>query len=389
MYSLLLAIIYIAFISLGLPDPLLGAAWPVMYQELGASISWAGMLSMLIAGGTIVSSLLSDRLNKRFGAGLVTAISVAMTAAALLGFSFSGSFWQLCLWALPYGLGAGAVDAALNNYVALHYSSRHMNWLHGFWGVGTSISPFIMGFCLSYGFGWNTGYGSVGVFQVLLCAVLFCSLPLWRKPNDTPEEAASGQVYGLKDVIKLPGVKQILLAFFCYCAVESTAGLWASTYLAEYRGVDSETAARFASLFYLGITGGRFLSGFVADRLGDKTLVRIGVIGMLVGGLCVALPTHNPLPALMGLVILGLGSAPIYPSFIHQTPSNFGREYSQAIVGIQMASAYTGSTLMPPLCGVLLEHISLGLYPLCMLLLTVVLLTASETLNRIVKKLVK
>ena len=384
MYGLLLAIIYIAFISLGLPDPLLGAAWPTMYTELGASLSWAGILAMIITAGTIISSLMSDRLTARLGAGLVTALSVAMTAIALFGFASSRSFFMLCLWAVPYGLGAGAVDAALNNYVALHYSSRHMNWLHCFWGVGTAISPFIMSFCLTHGFRWNRGYLSVGVFQVVLTLALFVSLPLWKKRNE--EEKATAKAHSLRDLVKISGVKMLMLAFFGYCAVEATAGLWASSYLAEYRAVDAETAARFASLFYLGITGGRFLSGLVSERIGDVRLIRWGILGMLAGILCMILPLKTSTPALFGLVLLGLGCAPVYPAFIHATPDNFGRENSQAIVGIQMASAYLGACMMPPLCGIVLERVSISLYPVILLIVTVMIGASSETLNRMVKK---
>ena len=384
MYGLLLAIIYIAFISLGLPDPLLGAAWPVMHTELGVSLSWAGILAMIITAGTIVSSLMSDRLTARLGAGLVTALSVAMTAIALFGFASSRSFFMLCLWAVPYGLGAGAVDAALNNYVALHYSSRHMNWLHCFWGVGTAISPFIMSFCLAHGFRWNRGYLSVGVFQVVLTLALFVSLPLWKKRNE--EEKATAKAHSLRELIKISGVKMLMLAFFGYCAVEATAGLWASSYLAEYHAVDAETAARFASLFYLGITGGRFFSGLVSERIGDVGLIRLGILGMLAGILCMILPLKTSTPALFGLVLLGLGCAPVYPAFIHATPDNFGRENSQAIVGIQMASAYLGACMMPPLCGIVLERVSMSLYPVILLIVTVLIGASSETLNRMVKK---
>lgn len=381
MVSLLLAIIYVAFISLGLPDPLLGSAWPVMHEALGVSTSFAGIISMVIAGGTIVSSLLSDRLTRRFGAGLVTAVSVAMTAVALFGFSVSGSVVLLLLWAIPYGLGAGAVDSALNNYVALHYSARHMSWLHCFWGVGTSISPYIMGFCLSHNLGWQMGYRSVSVLQVALTVVLFFSLPLWKKRTNGPDgEEAGAAALGLSGALKIRGVKYVLLAFFGYCALESTTGLWASSYLVEFRGVDVDVAARFASLFYLGITFGRFVNGFVADKLGDRTLIRVGLLVILAGILLVLTPITAA--ALVGLVVIGVGCAPVYPSIIHATPANFGKENSQAIVGIQMASAYVGSTFMPPIFGWLSRHLGIGLYPVYLLLLALLMVWMSEKLNR-------
>lgn len=286
MYSLLIVVIYASFISLGLPDSLLGSAWPVMRQDLEVPVSFAGLLTMIIAGGTILSSLLSDRLTRKWGAGLVTAVSVLMTAAALFGFSISPSFWLLCLWGIPYGLGAGAVDAALNNYVALHYSSRHMNWLHCFWGVGAAVSPYIMGFCLTGGYGWNHGYRTVSMIQIVLTAVLFLSLPLWEKRKASPSaEEILPKALSFQQVLKIQGVPLILATFFSYCALESTAGLWASSYLVQYRGIQEEAAARFASLFFLGITLGRFLCGFVADRIGDRLLIRTGILVVL-GGAC-------------------------------------------------------------------------------------------------------
>jgi len=384
MYSLLIIIIYIAFISLGLPDSLLGSAWPVMYGQLGVPMSYAGIVTMIIASGTIVSSLLSDRLTRKLGAGVVTTISVMMTAAALFGFSISDNFLLLCLWAVPYGLGAGAVDAALNNYVALHYASRHMSWLHCFWGVGAAVSPYIMGYCLTRGYGWNSGYRSVAIVQVVLTAILFVSLPLWKKRN-TFESGAKTQTppLSLLQALKIKGVKQVLLAFFAYCSLETTTGLWASSYLVEFRGINPEIAAEFASLFFLGITFGRFLCGFIADKIGDKLLIRWGIVIILFGSVLVAVPGMSGITALAGLVIIGLGCAPVYPSIIHSTPANFGQDNSQAIIGIQMASAYTGSTFMPPLFGLIADTISIGLYPVYLILFTILMIAMTEKLNRI------
>ncbi len=381
MISLLLAIIYIAFISLGLPDSLLGSAWPILHAELGVPLSYAGIVTMIISGGTILSSLLSDTLTHRFGAGKVTAVSVGMTAAALFGFSVSGAFWMLCLWAIPYGLGAGAIDAALNNYVAIHYAARHMSWLHAMWGVGVTVSPYIMSACLVGGNGWQSGYRTVSVIQIVLTAFLFLSLPLWKKgTTEQPESRPRA-----KNVFKIRGVTAVLTCFFGYCALESTAGLWASSYLVLARGIPETTAARFAALFYMGITAGRFLSGFVADKLGDKTLIRIGLSVIALGILCVALPLGTDVIALGGLVVIGFGCAPIYPSIIHSTPHNFGEENSQKIVGIQMASAYLGSTFMPPLFGALTEVLPIGVYPLYLAVFAVLMIVMSERLNRLVK----
>ena len=383
MFSLLLAIIYLSFISLGLPDSLLGSAWPVMRAELAAPLSFAGVISMIIASGTIVSSLLSERLTRRLGTGLVTAGSVALTAAALFGFSVSPSLAALCLWAVPYGLGAGAIDAALNNYVALHYSSRHMSWLHCFWGVGASISPYIMAAALSRTGQWQLGYRTVSLIQIVLTVLLFLSPPLWRKTAAGEPAGDNAPLLGLRGAVRIPGVPNILLAFFAYCGAETTAGLWASSYLAGVRGVAPETAAGFASLFYLGITFGRFLNGFVADRLGDRRMIRIGALVMGAGTLLILLPLPSPLPALAGLLIFGLGCAPVYPSIIHATPANFGAENSQAIIGVQMASAYVGTTFMPPLFGLLANAISLRLFPLFLAALLLLLAVMTEKLNRL------
>ncbi len=405
MYSLLLAIIYIAFVSLGLPDSLLGAGWPVMQQSLDVPVGFAGIVTMIIASGTVLSSLASERLTRRFGAGLVTAVSVAMTAAALFGFSASGEFWMLCLWAIPYGLGAGAVDAALNNYVALHYAARHMNWLHSFWGVGASISPFIMSYAITSGLGWSGAYLIVGVIQAVLTFALLVSLPLWGKVNtvtapaadsagdvdadpdagETPAGKGSAHV-SLATALRIPGVVLILAAFFAYCALESTSILWASTYLVEERAVAPATAAAFGSLFLLGITAGRFLAGFIADRVGDRQLIRGGFVAVGVGALMLALPLETNVVALAGLVVAGLGSAPIYPAIIHSTPVNFGRRNSQAIIGIQMAAAYAGSTLAPPLFGALSAWAGLWILPLFLLVLVALGLVMSERLNRMVAR---
>jgi len=390
-YSLLLAIIYLAFISLGLPDALVGAGWPAMHSDLGVPLSYAGFITVVIASGTILSSLASERLTRRFGAGKVTAVSVAMTAAALLGFSASHEFWMLLVWAIPYGLGAGAVDAALNNYVALHYAARHMNWLHSFWGVGASISPFIMSHALGAGAGWSSAYRTVGIIQVVLAVGLLASLPLWGRVNQLPsahhdgdgvEGAPHGGHVPLPQALRIPGVTFILTAFFAYCAMESTAILWAASYLVQHRGIAAATAAAFASLFLLGITAGRFLAGIFADRVGDTWLIRGGFLAVGLGVLLLALPGVPNVLALAGLVIAGLGSAPIYPAIIHSTPKNFGAKNSQAIIGIQMASAYTGSTLAPPLFGFLSAATGMWILPLFMGALVVLGLVMSERLNK-------
>ena len=382
MASLLLPIIYLAFISLGLPDALLGAAWPTMYPQLGAQVSWAGGVSMIISACTILSALASDHLNERLGTGRVTAISVATTAAALFGFSFCHAFWQLCLWAIPYGLGAGSVDAALNNYVALHYKSRHMSWLHCMWGIGTMVSPMVMGRVLAGGGPWTAGYRYIALFQIALTAVLFLSLPLWQKrTGEAAEDGTALQALSLGQVFRLPGAKEVMLCFFCYCALETTAGLWASSYLTLTRGVAADTAASFASLFYIGITAGRAACGFLTLKLSDTQMIRLGQ-GVLAVGVAALLVPGPQLLALAGLVLVGVGCAPIYPSIIHATPDHFGADRSQAVIGIQMASAYVGNLVMPPLFGLLANNITPALFPFYLLVLLVLMVFMHEQLVR-------
>ena len=382
MVSLLLPIIYVAFISLGLPDSLLGSAWPSMYPQLGVPVSYAGIISMIISLGTIISSLNSDRLTRALGTGKVTAISVGMTAAALFGFSVSGQFWMLCLWAIPYGLGAGSVDAALNNYVALHYESRHMSWLHCMWGIGTMISPMVMGAALAGGMPWTSGYRYIALFQILLTAVLFVSLPLWQKRTaGTSGEEAAPTALTFGQVLHLPGAKEVMLCFFCYCALETTAGLWASSYLTLSRGVPAGTAASFASLFYIGITAGRAACGFLTLKFNDVQMIRMGQGILAVGVLALLVPGPQVL-ALAGLVLVGLGCAPIYPSIIHSTPDHFGAERSQAVIGIQMASAYVGNLAMPPLFGLLANNITPALFPIYLLVLLLLMVFMHEQLVR-------
>ncbi len=380
MVSILLGIIYLAFISLGLPDSILGAAWPVIHQEIGVPLSWSGTVFMIIAVGTIVSSLLSDRLTRWLGAGRVTAISVGMTCAALFGFSFSRSFGMLCLWAVPYGLGAGGVDAALNNYVALHYASRHMSWLHCMWGVGASLGPYIMGMALTGGHGWTMGYRSIGFIQVALTAALVLSLPLWKSGSGT-DGSGRGRALSLREVVVLPGAKAVMLCFFCYCALEQTVGLWASSYLVTVRGVDPVTAARYGSLFFLGVTAGRALSGFLTLKLDDMRMVRLGLAVLAAGLALVGLPFGDS-AALAGLIIIGLGCAPVYPSLIHAAPAHFGAERSQAVIGVQMASAYVGTSLMPPLFGWLSARLTLRLFPAYLLVFLVVMVLSHDKLCR-------
>ena len=378
----LLVVIYLAFISLGLPDSLLGAAWPVMRVDLAAPLSAAGAVSMIVSFGTIVSSLMSSRVIRRFGTGKVTLVSVLMTAFALLGYSFARSLWWLCLLAVPLGLGAGSVDAALNNFVAMHYRAQHMSWLHCFWGIGATAGPIILSACMLRT-GWASGYRVISVLQFALCAVLAFSIPLWKR-GEQPETAQGEEdvhFVSNREALRLPGMPFALLSFLCYCGVEVTAGLWMPSYLVEMRALDTATAAAWGSCFYGGITIGRALSGFLSMRLEARRMIRIGCAGMLGGALILILP----LPALFslfGLLLLGVGCAPIYPSLIHETPRHFGKRASQAAMGLQMAVAYVGSTFVPPLVGAIAGKATLAVVPAALLLLTLALLGFSEAIER-------
>ncbi len=380
MVNFLLAIIYLAFISLGLPDALLGSAWPMMYQEFSVPISYAGIISAIISIGTVISSLNSDRLTRHLGAGKVTAISVLITAVSIFGFSFSHSFLPLVFWAIPYGLGAGSVDAALNNYVALHYKSRHMSWLHAMWGIGAASGPYIMGYALSSGGGWTSGYRYIAILQTVLTAILFISMPAWKgKRNETKEE--KGKALSLKEIVKIKGAKEIMISFFCYCAIEQTSGLWASSYLVLYTGFNAESAAAFASMFFIGITAGRIISGFLTIKLNDDSMIRLGSALIGTGIILLFLPGMKEI-ALLAFILIGLGCAPIYPSIIHSTPVHFGPERSQAIIGVEMASAYIGNCLMPPFFGILANHISIALLPVYLLIILALMVIMHERLVR-------
>lgn len=384
MYIFLLILIYIAFISLGLPDSLLGSGWPVMHTELGVPVSYMGIVSMVISGGTIISSLLSDKLTRKFGTRIVTVASVFLTVIALFGFSFSGRFWMLIVFAVPYGLGAGAIDVALNNYIALHYKAKHMSWLHCFWGVGTIISPYIMSYALTTS-SWQNGYRMVSFLQMGITMILFVTLPVWKVNKTAEQQEEQHEVIGIRGAVKIKGVPQLLLGFFSYCALESTLILWSSSYLVGAKGISAERAAAYAALFCSGITLGRFLAGFVTEKLGDHKMIRLGTTILLAGCAAVLLPIPSDTAALAGLVVMGIGCAPVYPSIIHATPANFGEKNSQAIIGIQMASAYVGSTFMPPVFGLIANHISITLLPVYVLIFIVLMFFMVEKTFRLVR----
>jgi len=378
----LLTIIYISFISLGLPDSVLGAAWPTMVHELHAPMWGAGLVQMTVSFFTILSSLNSARLIRRFGTGRLTAFSVALTAAALFGFAAAPHYAWLLLLAVPMGLGAGGVDSALNNYVALHCEPRHMSWLHCFWGLGTIIGPVILSTAMTRGMVWRTGYGVIGALQVLLCAVLFATLNLWKAGN-VQEEERSAKVLSVAQVLAIPGAKAGMLTFFCYCALESTLLLWVPTYLVLARGVSEVQAAAFGTLFCIGMTVGRGASGFMTLKFTPEQMVRLGQAVLVVG--CVMLLVPVNLVAFAGVIICGMGCAPVYPNIIQDTPVNYGSENSQAAIGVQMAFAYVGSMFVPTIFAAIADLTGYGLMPFFVLALATAMLLLFNIQKRIVK----
>ncbi|MFI3174204.1 MAG: MFS transporter [Bacillota bacterium] len=354
---LLLAIIYLAFIGLGVPDAVLGATWPIISTELSFPLAHMGYLTLIIAGGTIFSSLFSYKWIHRFGVCTVTSVSIATTAVAMWGFSLCESFFAFCLWAIPYGVGAGCVDAALNNYVAVHYESRHMSWLHCMWGLGATLGPYIMSFALLQTKSWQQGYIYLFFIQVILVLIVVCSRTLWTKNDAENEENEENKTQRpIKELIKMKAVPQILIAFFFFCALEQTSGLWASSYFVYAKGISPETATSWTALFYLGITIGRGIGGFLTMKYSDIQMVRAGCVIMLIG---ICFLSYGPLPFL----IIGLGSSPVYPAIIHSTPIFFNKTDAQAIIGLEMASAYTGNLIIPFLFGHLANFTSVKLYP--------------------------
>ncbi|RBP90020.1 fucose permease [Cytobacillus firmus] len=393
MATILLVIIYLAFISLGLPDSVLGAAWPVMQADLGAALETAGLLFMTIAGGTIISSLVSGKILKRFGTGKVSFFSTLMTAAALLGFYFAPSVYWLFLCAIPLGLGAGAIDAGLNDYVAAHYKAHHMSWLHSFWGVGATIGPIIMAQYIAGGNSWSKGYFAISGIQFVLAIILLLTLPLWNKGKNNnkalSEEAEESEerldhAENVKP-LQIKGVKLALISFLFYCSAEATMGLWGSSFLVSVKDLPAAAAAQWVSFYFAGITIGRFITGFITFKVNNRTLIRLGQILALTGAILLFLPFSSAF-ALAGFILIGLGLAPIFPCMLHETPARFGKKHSQTIMGYQMAVAYTGSTFMPPVLGFIASHSTIGIFPIYIVLLAAAMFLSSEKLNRLLNK---
>lgn len=406
MFSFLLLIIYLSFISLGLPDALLGSAWPIMHEELKVPLSYSGSVYMLISCCTILSSLKSESLNRRFGTGKITAFSVLLTALAIFGFSMSRSFYMLLLFAIPYGLGAGSVDAALNHYVALHYSSRHMNWLHCMWGIGASIGPYIMGFVLQRGFSWSKGYLLIGILQAGLTFLLFLSLGLWKEKEEDMNDLVKVEMHegeegkkalSFREILRIPGAKECIASFFFYCAIEQTIGLWSGSFMVYSLRIDAKLAASLVALFYFGITFGRFLAGIFSAKWKDEELI-LGGIAILFLGIVLLFPAGlfsgnrlfgmelRQVFVILSLLFMGLGCAPIYPAIIHSTPYNFGAENTSALIGKQMASAYIGSLSLPPIFGVLAKNFGTELFPFYAVVLGIAMLNMYKQLLKKTKE---
>ncbi len=385
MATLLLIIIDLAFISLGLPDALLGGGWPVMQAEFAVPYGFAGLVSMIITGGTILSSIFSSRILNQFGTGRVTVVSVAMTALSLFGFAQAPSFVWLILSAIPLGLGGGAVDAGLNSFIAGHYESRHMSWLHCFWGIGALSGPLLLSAILARGGTWRSGYLLIGSVQVVLVTMLFFSIPLWNKVGRRPIDAAAPVVTGHPPLffpLKIQGVKTALLVLFCYCGIEAIMGLWGGSYLFKTRGLNPASAAAWVSLFYASLTLGRFLTGFLTYKIANKNLIRVGCLVILSGVSLMLFHLSLPL-TLSGFLLTGFGCAPIFPCMLHETPDRFGAANAQAVMGFQMAVAYIGATFLPPLFGFIASAISMDLLPIFLLGCVTLLLFGSEALRNI------
>ena len=384
MTYLLLIIIYIAYVGVGLPNGILGSAWPTMHAELGVALSGAGTVSMIMSACTIIASLTAPYILRRAGTKNTAALSIALTCGGLLGFSVCGGFPAVCLCAVPYGLGAGGIDVALNDYLARRYASRHLAWMHCMWGLCASVGPYIVAYALTSG-GWRLGYRYIGLIQFAVVAMLLISAPLWKEERShkrgAEEKPAAARETGLSLLRGTPGAVTVIVMFFCYCALEKTASLWCGSFLVYSRGFTEADAAAFVSLFFIGMTVGRALSGFISYRLSDGNMVRLGG-GVLITGTAVLLALHSHTGSLIGFFLVGLGCSPIYPCIIHMTPALFGAEKSQALIGTELAGAYIGSLTMPPLFGLIANRGLTGILPLYILVLAAVMLLLHEMLHR-------
>lgn len=380
MATILIIIIYIAFVSLGLPDALVGAVWPAAHADFGMPLTSAGIVSFITVCGTVLSSLLSARIIKRLGTGRVAALSAMLTGGVIIVMSVTHRFLFLCLLAVPLGFGAGSVDTALNSFVALHYKASHMSFLHAAWGLGATVGPLLLAQSLSAG-GWRGGYRLIGSMQLGFSLLLVCSLPLWKRFAKADAASSVPIETSYRKALRLPMAAPVLVSLFCYCAAEIAAGLWAASFFVSCVGLSAAQGARAASLFYLGMLGGRLVSGFIALRVSARRLISIGQLTALCGA-ALMLVRVSPYCAMAGLLLAGLGCAPIYPSMLHETPKRFGASFSQTMIGLSMATAYTGSAVMPPLLGLAASRVTLWVLPAFIIASFLVQALLSQTINR-------
>lgn len=387
---ILLTLIYLAFISLGLPDALLGVSWPIMRGEFGMPLDGAAPIAFAITLSTMVSSLLSGYIIKKLGTGKVVFLSCLMTGLALLGFSIAPSYLWLILLAVPLGFGGGSVDTALNHYVAIHFKAHHMNWLHSFWGVGATAGPLVMSTYLVGDAVWRSGYRTVGLMQLCLSAILLFSLPLWKMHKDVVTNEAEGHShtdpnkFKDKKPLRIPGVMFALLTFVAYCAVEGSVGLWGSSYLIETKGVTPDTAATWVALYYGGIALGRFIFGFISFKMSNTRMIQVGINILAVGVIVMLLPINGSV-AILPLILIGFGLAPIFPSMIHMTPERFGGHHAPTIIGYQMASANVGLAFVVPMIGVILDSTTMKVYPFLLFGLITVIYLSTTRLKQLYK----
>lgn len=387
MITVLLIIIYVVFIGLGLPDSVLGTAWPAMYPDLNLPVGNASILTIIMSVCTALASYFSARLINKFGTGLVTAVSTLLTALSLLGFSLANSMLFLCLVGIPLGLGAGAIDSALNNYVATRYKSTHMNFLHAFYGVGVMISPLILSITLHGNGGWRDGYLFVFAIQAVIFIASIIALPLWKKVKEqTPaHENYTPITLTLKQMVKMPAVKMAWIVFFSTCALEFTCGTWGATYLVNSVGITESTAAIYLMLYYAGITSSRFISGLISTKVSAKNIVFTGSAIIAVGILVLIFPLPTTIKGL-GLLLIGLGNGPTFPNLTYLTPSFFGKDISQSIVGTIMVACNLGICLMPPVFGLLAQYVNIGLLPYFLAVLFIIMLVFEITYIKMPKQ---
>lgn len=383
MATILLIIIYITFIGLGIPDSLLGAAWPGISQELSLPVSWANFITIIISFGTIISSLLSTKLINKFSTSVVTAVSTTMTAISLFGFSISNNMIFLCLFSIPLGLGAGSIDTALNNYVAINYKASHMNFLHCFYGIGVSLSPFLMSIALSKN-SWQKGYRIVSFIQFGIAALTILSIPLWTKisSNQDSGSANNSKNIGLLKLIKDKKVRMACFTFMGSCGLEYTCGTWGSTYLVNSKEMAIDTAALMITFYYVGIAIGRFISGLISIRYSSQQIIKIGLIFIFVAIILLFIPFSSNISG-FAFFLIGMGNGPIFPNMLHLTPENFGEDNSQAVMGVQMAFSYFGIMLVPAFFGIMAQIFNTDFFPIYIAILFALMVSATIKLKKI------